>query len=271
MSTPFLSNEQIQKMAPSVFAPEAHKRVSEKYQYISTLSVVDLLRNEGWHPVRVQQARVRQMDRYGYQKHLIRFRRDGQKALNVGDSIAELVLRNAHDGSSAYALEAGLYRLVCKNGMTVGDSLFRSLKIRHIGFHIEQIISASHKLIQELPRIADSVEGMRRIRLNDDERVAFADAALRLRYPDGNAPITARQLLIPRRAEDREPSLWLVLNIVQESLMRGQIEGRSVSGRRMQTRAIQSIDQDLRINKGLWEIAESFRRGAAEDALPIAA
>ena len=61
-------------------------------------------------------------------KHMIRFRHaDSLPSVAVGDSLVEVVLVNSHDGTSSYKLMAGIFRLVCSNGMVVSESMRDSI------------------------------------------------------------------------------------------------------------------------------------------------
>ena len=95
--------------------------------------------------------------------------------------------------------------------------------------------------------------------------MAFANAALQLRYPNdeaGNdtAPILPEKLLAVRRHEDRENTLWSTFNKVQENFIRGGLRGTNKKGGRMTTREVKSVNEDLRLNKALWQLAESMRQ-----------
>ena len=64
----------------------------------------------------------------------------------------------------------------------------------------------------------------------------------------------------PRRVEDVGHSLWLSLQRVQEHLIRGGQRGRSAQGKRLQTRAVTSIDRSVNLNRALWTLAEGMRK-----------
>lgn len=113
-----LDNETLIKLAPSIFAQEAHSSRSDRYSYIPTLDLIDGMRSEGFLPVKVTQAGTRDQDKKGFGKHLIRFRRHDQ--LDASEA-REVVLLNSHDGSSGFRLMAGVYRLVCSNGLIIGQ------------------------------------------------------------------------------------------------------------------------------------------------------
>ena len=98
--------------------------------------------------------------------------------------------------------------------------------------------------------------------VNPGEQAAFARAALALKYDpeDGAAPVTESQLLMPRRFEDRRDDLWTTFNRVQENLVKGGLQGRNRAGRATTTRPVQGIDQNVKLNRALWLLAEEMRR-----------
>jgi len=69
--------------------------------------------------------------------------------------------------------------------------------------------------------------------------------------------IDTNELLIPHRKEDDHDDLYTVLNVVQENLLRGNISGvNRETGRRFRSKEIKSINKDVQLNQGLWNIAE---------------
>lgn len=65
---------------------------------------------------------------------------------------------------------------------------------------------------------------------------------------------------MPRRFYDRRPDLWSVFNRTQENLTQGGLHGCSANGRRQQTRPVQGIDQNIRLNRALWLLADGMRQ-----------
>jgi hypothetical protein len=260
-----LTVEDINRLAPSALAREAYSDRSHRYTYIPTLEVIDGMKNAGFLPFAATQSRTRDANRREYTKHMIRFRHmDSMLSLSVGDSLAEVVLVNSHDGTSSYKLMAGLFRLVCLNGMVVSESMQDSITIRHSGAVIDAVIEGSNRIVQNAPKILDAVHSWTSLQLTSGEQSAFAEAAHTIRFADAEGkvetPITAAQLLQPRRRDDNSPDLWRTLNRVQENVIRGGLTavGRDAHGRRRHTttREVKGIDQDVRLNRALWQLAE---------------
>jgi hypothetical protein len=266
-----LANEQIRAVAPSVFAASPLPGVSSRYAFVPTAQIVSRLRESGWSPVQAHEQVVRLDDRRGFQKHLLRFqRRDVQPV--AGEYSPELVLINSHDRSSAYQMHAGLFRFVCGNGMIVSDATFERVSIRHSGFTPDEVIEASFKLLDHVPAIIARVDAFKRRRLDSAEMAALAEAALRLRFEDADkAPISPHKLLDCRRPEDAGNDLWHVFNRLQEHLTCGgqrDWSRRREDGRRFpRTRAISGLDQNIRLNRELWNLAE---RVASREAIVLA-
>ncbi|MBB3356188.1 hypothetical protein FHT70_006168 [Rhizobium sp. BK049] len=53
--------------------------------------------------------------------------------LEIECTVFEIILKNANDGTAAYDLMAGLFRIVCKNSLVSQTGTLDSLKVRHSG------------------------------------------------------------------------------------------------------------------------------------------
>ena len=93
--------------------------------------------------------------------------------------------------------------------------------------------------------------------LGQDEQQAFAKAALQLRWGD-DAPINTNRLLAAHRHEDVKGDLWTTFNRVQENMLKGGVPGRSSTGRRTTTRAVGGVNENVKLNKALWTLADSM-------------
>lgn len=262
-----LSNEELMKRAPSIFAAQPWEKMSARYTFIPTIQVLDKMRSEGFMPFDVMQSRTRVPGKQDFTKHLIRFRdlRQGTAPAitALGTIYPELVLTNAHDGGSAYKLDIGLFRLICHNGMMVSSGNFSQMSVRHSG-DVNGIIEASYEVVEQFPKVLESVEQFAQLRLTAPQQTAYANAALALRYDEGEAPIAAESIIRPRRSADVEPTLWNTFNAAQESLVNGGIRGRNPETlRRVRTRAVNGISENTRLNKALWTLTEEMRKLAA--------
>jgi hypothetical protein len=269
-----LSNEDLQAKAPSIFALEPWQKMSDKYRFIPTIEVIDALRDAKFYPVRAQQSNSRIPGKANYTRHMLRFRLRGQDAPQaLGDVIPEIVLTNSHDGTAAYNLMLGLFRLACLNGMVAAMGELAQIRARHTGAISlpEQIIRGSLSLFDQAPKVLNRVQEFQQIMLNDQEQRAYAEAALPLL--GSTIEISPEAILQPRRRADQNtgawnggpaaysrpaPDLWRTFNVVQENMLKGGARGRSESGRRMHTRAIVAVDRDVKLNKALWSLTEKM-------------
>jgi hypothetical protein len=257
-----ISDEELQCLAPSIFASQPIEGVSNRYSFLPTSSILKGMRENGWVPVRAEQQSVRTEARRGFQKHLIRFARaEYLETWKKNQVRPEVVLLNSHDKSSAYQLHCGLFRLVCSNGLVVADATFQRISIKHSGFNPDSVIEASFKVLRAVPDIMKKVQLFQDRILTDAERLALATGAATYRWEDLNkAPVNASMLLNARRYGDDAKDLWTTLNTVQENIIRGgqrDYSRRRQHGRRIpKSRAIQGIDEDMKLNKALWQIAE---------------
>lgn len=258
MSQPIkpLTNEQLKEQAPSLFQEQPYHKVSEKYHFIPTIQIIENLREKSWFPVSVSQSNVRDLDKDGFQQHYVRFQNFAD-LINPSSNVVELLLFNSHDRSKAFTISAGIYRYVCSNGLVIADSVFDSYKIKHLGDRDNDVENAVARITEVKPKLLSKVAKFETIQLNQDEKEAFLQSALPLRYSENLALDNPNELLIPLRDEDTKDDLYTTLNVLQENLLSSKISGYNKdTGRRFSSKAITSIAKDVEINKGLWDIAE---------------
>ena len=261
-----LDNQQIAALAPSAFATAAHESRSSRYAYIPTASVIDGLRAQGFAPVAAKQGGSRVAGKANFTKHMIRFRHEGQAPAlrSGGQAFPEIVLVNSHDGTSAYHIMAGIFRVVCLNGLIVAERTDGARSVAHKGNVVDNVIDASFEVLGESRRALGAAEAWSGVELGRDERLAFAESVRMLRFGDAEGetetPIKAEQMIEPRRREDHGTDLWSTFNVAQENAIRGGLSamGRDANGRRRQTttREVRGIDQDVKLNKALWHLSE---------------
>ena len=228
-----LTREELMYHVPSIFGEDRHTSRSERYAYIPTITVLENLQREGFQPFFACQTRVRDQSRREYTKHMLRLRRAGQI---TGQHVPEIILLNSHDGSSSYQMLPGYFRAICTNGLVCGQSL-GELRVPHRGNVVEKVIEGAYEVVGVFDRIEEKRD---------------------YRYGDEHQPVTTADILTPRRREDYGKDLWSTYQTIQENMLKGGISGRSARGKRIHTRAIHSIDTDIKLNRALWVMAETL-------------
>ena len=265
-----LTEAELYRAAPSVFALDKHESRSERFQPIPTIEVLRGLRREGFAVVGAVQSRTRDASKREFTKHLLRLRRlddiNGGRQFRTGDSVFEILLRNANDGTAAYDLYAGLFRILCLNSLVANAGEVDSVKVRHSGDVQSKVIDGTFKVLQTAETVLGKAEDWAQIGVNRDEQLLLAQAAHVARFgvaetEEEQTPIQPEQLLTTRRWEDRQTrnQLWTTFNIVQENAIRGGLTGRREGAQRItRTREVKGIDQTVRVNQALWLITEHF-------------
>ncbi|WP_123312553.1 DUF932 domain-containing protein [Escherichia coli] len=286
-----LTHEELMHYVPGIFGEDKHTSRSQNYTYIPTITVLESLQREGFQPFFACQTRVRDPGRRGYTKHMLRLRRAGE--IN-GEHVPEIILLNSHDGTSSYQMLPGYFRFVCQNGCVCGQSL-GEVRVPHRGNVVDRVIEGAYEVVGVFDRIEEKRDAMQSLILPPPARQALAQAALTYRYGDEHQPVTTADILTPRRREDYGKDLWSVAQAaltyrygdehqpvttadiltprrredygkdlwsayqtIQENMLKGGISGRSAKGKRIHTRAIHSIDTDIKLNRALWVMAETL-------------
>lgn len=260
----FLSLEQIQRKAPSVFAAMPWGETSDKYRFIPTSDIVSEMLNKGYACTSAAQAKTRIPGKGEFTKHILRFRHADHE--QAGDVVPELVLINSHDRTSAYRFMLGLFRTVCLNGLVVCDSMFQEVSVRHMGQEnlMSEVINASYEVINQAPKAIEHVKEMSSVILSPQEQEIFAKSAIEMR---GTAlSIEPSQVLRARREADKvddagNRDLWRTMNACQENLIRGGIYGKSDATKRWRRlKGIKSVSEDNKLNRAIWTLSEEMAK-----------
>jgi len=259
-STNYLNNEQIKRIAPSIFTATAADSVSSHYTHIPTSPVMEDMDQLGWKVVDVKEVKARKG--IGFQKHLIVFRNNDVVINgNDGDTVfPQILLTNSHDGKNAFTFTAGLFRMVCENGLVISTEQFEDVKMRHMGYTFEELQTRIHGMVERLPLTVESMNKMKTVVLEEEQAVDLATRALLTRFNEDEMTritVDVMELLKPTRREDRGTDLWSVFNVVQEKIIDGDFTYQTGSKTR-KARRIKNFSQDLKVNKQLFELALEF-------------
>jgi len=272
MSYSIISNEELVRLAPSIASEHVTDKASGAYRQVRTLDVVDLMRHEGWNPVKVKNTRCRMDDRKEICKHEIRFQHVDtmQSLIKVGEESLQAIMTNSHDCTTSFTFRLGMFRLACTNGLVVPSSVFSEVRLKHIGFAPRMIGEVTQQLASHGQKVANNVEMMKSITLSPNEQGVFASAARDLMFDNEevikkNIQFDASSLLHARRSMDTKNDLWTTFNRVQENMTKGDI--RYFTGSRMEqnfrrqrTRGVNNIDRDIKLNQALWTLANEMAK-----------
>ena len=249
--------DQLREIAPSIFAEQPAAKVSDRYGFVPTIAVVEELQNRGLVPVFAGQTLSRQRDNRPFAKHLIRFRPQYAPTI-ANESLPEVVLMNSHDGSSGFKLWAGIFRMVCCNGMIITDSVMGQVSVTHRTNAAEIVGDRSIEFMGKIDHMEARIQRFMDRVLSPVEQSGLAETAAQLRWGnDRPAGLDHNALLLGRRFDDMGDTLWKTLNRIQENVIKGGVN-LNRQRRQSSTRQLRSVGDDARINSQLWAAADAL-------------
>ena len=233
--------------------------MSSKYKTITTKTVLQTLTAEGYEVNSFSSAKVRKASKDGFQKHLLRISRPDLK-IDIGGLRPEIIIINSYDGSSSFKVLVGLFRFACANGLIVGSSYFERT-IRHVGEAMPKVLVALDEVQLALPKVAADIERFSKIQLTQGKKMSFAETIAAGVAPQEFKPVNVENLLEVRRKEDEGDDLFTVLNVIQENVLKGNLNLETVKEnmrvvRKMRT--IKSLTRSTEVNQLVWDTASSL-------------
>ena len=259
----FKSLEELREMTPSVFTRVGSESTSDKYTHIPTDRVIQDMELLGWGVVDAKEVKARKDSTVGFQKHLVVFR-NPNVVINSqdGDQVfPQILLTNSHDGKNSFQFTAGLFRMICENGLVVCNEEFENYKIRHMGYDFESLQGIIREMVEKLPLTVEAMNKMKNVELEEEQMFDLAKSFLELRV-EGTENSFNNQAIIdvlePQRSEDEGNGLWEVFNRVQENIIEGNFQYLTVKSKVRQARVIKNFKQDQDLNKKLFNRALEF-------------
>ena len=256
----FIDKSEIKNRANSIFTTTGSPSTSDKYAHISTEKIIDDMELLGWGVVDAKQVKARKS--VGFQKHLVVFR-NSEIVINGADGdtvFPQILLTNSHDGKNAFTFTAGLFRMICENGLVVCNQEFENLKIRHYGYDFEELEKTINAMVEKLPLTVESMNRFKTTVLNSNQMLDFAKRALNSRFTDSeleHITIDLNDLLTPSREEDKGNDMWSVFNTVQEKLTHG-LFNYGYGSKNRKARKIKNFNKDMELNNKLYQLANEF-------------
>ena len=167
----FINKAEIKNRAKSIFTTTSAPSTSDKYAHISTEKIIDDMELLGWGVVDAKEVKARKADTMGFQKHLVVFRNNEiQITSEDGDNVfPQILLTNSHDGKNAFTFTAGLFRMVCENGLVICSKEFENLKIRHYGYDFEELKNVIGTMVEKLPLTVESMNQFKKKQLRKEQ------------------------------------------------------------------------------------------------------
>lgn len=266
----------IQLNAPSVFRlPEigAENRVSKKYKFITSAEIIEGLSTIGWCMYDASQQNSKK--RPETTKHMVKFRHHDFETKGVNGSLLkntpEIIMINSHDGTTSLMFHIGIYRIYSNDTVIVDDETFGKFNIKHMGSSVDDIKTTIEGIANKIPNVFEKIVDLNNIVLDEKSEIDFAMKAFAIRYPEYYNPVTntldldlinskinVQELIKPKRSEDQEKTLWVILNKIQEHIIGGGFNHIGKNNVSKLTRPITNIRIELIIKKGLWSLAQKF-------------
>lgn len=231
-----------------------HSSRSDRYKVVPTKLIASKFKELGFVVDSYQEARVRKdSTRIGHQKHLVRLSHPELLSSSHKDVKLQLLVTNAHDGSSSFKMQLGFFRLVCSNGLIVGET-FETIRLRHSGTILEEVDAAIERMVAQTKKLDAAITALKTKKLDQSQVKSFIEEAVKLRGKS-----VADVAVAARRPEDNDFSnLFQLYNAVQESLVNGGDEYTNALGRRRVMRRISNIGKLTEVNERLFDLAMRY-------------
>jgi len=247
------SYDELLKVVPQLDNKQRHPDASKHYVAVDTAKVVKGFMNLGWQP---RQA-FSKKGSWGH--HMIKLEHESD--LRVGDDIIQIVIQNSYDRTSKFQLNAGVFRVVCQNGMIIPKENLgmASIEQRHMGFDPQEFYTMVNEVMESVSKVGNVIGSMKAKILSTPEKIDFARKTSLLRVDESVAEtINFEEILEPSRPEDQYDDLWTVSNLLQEKMIRGGVTYVTDKDRSRRMRKLSNYKREVEITEGIMKHAFEY-------------
>lgn len=235
-----------------------HSERSDRYHHVTTKTIGDIFQSQGFDLVKYGESKTKSLENRAHSKHLALFRyRDD--SLNIGDSRPQIIIQNDGLGLRSLRINLGLYRLVCANGLVIGNDLFK-IALKHDKNIESNLETAIPKLLSQTPVLNETYKQFKGLILDESSQRDLAQSAFEIQTKNSSFKVLSvdlNQYLKPRRWADADQDAWSVFNRIQENVFRKQIyvvteDQLGRADRKALKRVRETSQRAFEINSELW-------------------
>lgn len=277
-------------------------KTSKRYQPIATSNIIETLTDNGYHVNKIVAPQYRKEENALFNTHLVRLTDlDSLNELKtLKKEVPEILIKNNLNGQASLEIMLGIYRMVCSNGMILGDQFF-NYKVAHKGKdftgRVLNGVIAAHERFNMVKKL---ISDLKAINLNADElfyyRKDLMSEVIKPMIIESNTKGKVIDVKIlsnfnPKRKEDLAHDAWTVFNRYQEYVIRGGIKfektievkpelktpsqemfrevfkenllAHDLQVKRGTTREVKSINKDKKLNTAIFDHAIKYFNIAA--------
>ena len=263
----------IQHLAPAVFADTVKDTLSPRYAQLRTADVLPIMEAYGYVPTQAAQKKSRKANPMHTQHMLAFAHRDTLIDTYSADAHrGEIIIYNSHDGTGSIKMFAGAFRYICSNGAIAGEGW--DARLYHNKANVNSFEQMLTQTVERLPALMDRIEQMKSKEMSHLAQMELAVRAAQTRWAwttelDDVKPTkgsfatghTVSGLLRVQREADTYANAWTVFNRIQENVIRGgamikSFSERNADGIYRKSRPVNSVSENVRVNRELWNAAE---------------
>ena len=101
---------------------------------------------------------------------MITFENDSYKKEGTTE-YPQLLLTNSHDGGNAFTLSAGIFRLVCENGLVIKSEDYGTSRLVHKGYSFKAIQDLVNDFVATIDETLTRITAMKEVELTKNQQM----------------------------------------------------------------------------------------------------
>lgn len=262
-----LTTEEIFNAAPAVYAVTRGDNLSDKYLFISTSQLVNVLTQSGWTVVRTCGSRRRGNSKYSALHAVYLARKEYVENTDLqSNEVPLLMVLNAHNGKHAFKIGPAIMSRKSGAIYHVPNKVYPTPRIIHKTYNTQEVVGVAYTILSDFPKILKKIDLLKNTQLSPESVREFAKSAANivfkaediLRTDEYQGDDKVAQQLAGFNGFNQNSSVWDLVESISQNAFEGNVLLKRKSNKVTKSRKINSVKRHNEITQKILDLTAQY-------------
>lgn len=261
-----LTTEEIFNAAPAVYAVTRGENLSDKYLFISTSQLLNILTQDGWIVVLTRGSK-RSKSKYSALHSVYLTRKEYTENVDVqSNEVPLLKIVNSHNGKHSFKIGPAIMSRKTGAIYHVPNSIYPTPRIVHKTYNTQEVVGVAYTILCDFPKVIKKIDSLKNTNLSPSAVREFAKSAANIIFKAEDILRTDEYLGDDKVAQQlagfdgfkHNSSVWDLVESISQNAFEGAVLLKRKSNKLTKTRKINSVKRHDEITQKILDLTSQY-------------
>lgn len=262
-----LTTEEIFNAAPAVYAVTRGENLSDKYLFISTSQLLNVLTQDGWTVVRTYGTRRRGNSKYSAFHAVYLTRKEYVENTDLqSNEVPLLKILNAHNGKHSFRIGPAIMSRKTGAVYNIPCCIYPTPSIVHKTYNTQEVVGVAYTILNDFPKVLKKIDTLKNTQLSPESVREFAKSAANiifkaediLRTDENQGDDKVAEQLAGFNGFNQNSSVWDLVESINKNAFEGTVVLKRKSNKMTKSRKINSVKRHDDITQKILELTNEY-------------